>query len=210
MEMQTALPAENAVGNAAEPYMRLVGNEELDAMAVKPEPTPQLTNLAAHMQTLWEAAKYAKNFVEKEMLMDYRQRQGIYEPEKMAEINEQGGSEIYIMLTSIKCAALEAWIKDVMIPADDKNWLAESTPVPDLPPDKLQELQQTIFAQAQQAMMAGVTQEEIMARKWLRRRWSQRSSSLLMKQLSAWNLRWKTRFRKEVLILLWVKSFQTW
>lgn len=168
MTQQTAMPEESPVGNASVPIMRLISNDELDsndaAAAELRQPQFQIDDLSAHVDTLWEAAKYAKNLVEQEMLMDYRQRQGIYEIEKLAEINEQGGSEIYIMLTSIKCAALEAWIKDVMMPADDRNWSAKPTPISDLPQDKMQEVMQEVMGLAQQALMAGVPGEDIKAR----------------------------------------------
>ena len=44
------------------------------------------------------------------MLRALRQRNGDYEPEKLAQITRQGGSEIYMMLTEVKCRAAESWL----------------------------------------------------------------------------------------------------
>lgn len=90
--------------------------------------------LATHIRDAWERNKRAKLEIEKRMLKSLRQRNGIYEPEKLAVIRKTEGSEVYMMLTSMKCRAAEAWLSDYYSPVRDKPWSIKPTPQPDLPP----------------------------------------------------------------------------
>ena len=91
-------------------------------------------NLAGHIRSAWQLAKEAKRPIEEVMIRCLRQRNGIYEADKLAAIREMGGSEIYVLLTLAKCRAAEAWINDVLRPAGDKPWTIEPTPIPELNP----------------------------------------------------------------------------
>lgn len=138
--------------------VRVVGNSELVAherkQAEANQQRPVIVGLAADLETKWQAAKTAKlSKIQGELLRDLRQRNGEYDPDKLALIKAGGGSDIYMMLTAIKCKTAKAWIKDVLMPADDRAWGAEPTPKPDLPPHIQQQLQQQI---AMEAAIAGV------------------------------------------------------
>jgi hypothetical protein len=145
----------NAVGSASLPTMRLVSNQELDAMAkAKEEQSRNITplnSLTSHIRRCWEVARRAKEPVQKEILRDYRQRNGEYEADVLAAIQAQGGSAIYMMLTALKCRSLEAWIADVEMPADDTAWEIEPTEMPDLPPELEQRIQAEVMNDARQA-----------------------------------------------------------
>jgi hypothetical protein len=112
--------------------------------------TPLIVGLSADLTQKWEVAKTARTSVEQRLLDCLRRRQGEYSPEKMASIKATGGSEVFMMLTSIKCRAAESWINDILFPAGDRCWEAEPTPIPDLDPEIRQELAQAV---AQEAMM---------------------------------------------------------
>ena len=58
-----------------------------------------------------------------------------------------------MMLSSIKCRAAEAWIKDVLFPADDKPWEVEHTPIPELDPDTMAVVSEQVQAEAMQWQM---------------------------------------------------------
>jgi len=73
------------------------------------------TNLAGYIRKCWDSAKTAKNQVTERLLKCERQRRGEYDPEKAAEIAKMGGSDIYMMLSDVKCRAAESWIRDVML-----------------------------------------------------------------------------------------------
>lgn len=95
-----------------------------------------ITSLASHVRTVWSVAWDAKrNTVETRMLQALRARRGEYDPDKAAAIAAQGGSDVYAMLTSVKCRAAASWIRDIMgANGTDKPWTIRPTPVPELPP----------------------------------------------------------------------------
>jgi hypothetical protein len=114
-----------------------------------------ITGLAGYVQKCWQAARDAKVIIEQRMLNCLRQRKGIYTPDKLEQIRNQGGSEIWIMLTSVKCRAAEAWIRDVILPSGEKPWHIEPTPIPHLPPDVDVHIKQMAVEQAVKAVQMG-------------------------------------------------------
>jgi len=93
-----------------------------------------LIGLAANLNTKWQAAQTAKTMnIERRLLQSHRQRKGEYDPDKLAYINKFGGSDVYMMLTNVKCRAAESWARDILIPPGEKPWGIDSTPVPNIP-----------------------------------------------------------------------------
>lgn len=110
--------------------------------------TPVIQGLAAHVRERWDSARIAKRKLEERMLQCLRQRNGEYDPEKAQEIAEQGGSDIFINLTSVKCRAATSWLRDTLLGSGaDKPWSIQGTPEPTMPPEILQELQATLAQQ---------------------------------------------------------------
>lgn len=110
---------------------------------------PVIQGLAAHVLKRWESAQQAKLIPEQRLLQALRQRNGEYDPVKLADIRKQGGSEIYMMLTSTKCRGASSWLRDTLLGTGaDKPWSIDGTPMPDLPPE--------VLAQAQQAIIQAV------------------------------------------------------
>lgn len=105
---------------------------------------PLISSLASYVRNCWMQARLAKEqTVEQRMFKSVRARRGEYDPERLAEIREQGGSEIYMMLTSVKCRGAGSWLRDVMLgTGTDKPWTVRPTPQPNLPPDVVEELRQ--------------------------------------------------------------------
>ena len=102
---------------------------------------PVIQGLASHVRSRWDSARTAKRKLEERMLECMRQRNGEYDPEKLQEINEQGGSDIYINLTSVKCRAATSWLRDTLLgTGQDKPWAITGTPNPTMPPEILEEL----------------------------------------------------------------------
>jgi hypothetical protein len=102
---------------------------------------PVIQGLAAHVRKRWESAKRAKVKVEERMLKCLRQRNGEYDPDKLAEIRKFGGSEIYMTISSTKARGAAAWLRDALLgTGTDKPWSLDCTPIPDLPPDVVQQL----------------------------------------------------------------------
>lgn len=92
-----------------------------------------VSELARHIRKHWEVNKSAKLFLEEGLLEDQRAKKGQYAPQKLVQIRNQGGSQIYMMLTATKQRAAASWIKDIILPADEKAWGIDPTPIPQLP-----------------------------------------------------------------------------
>lgn len=122
-----------------------LARQERDAEAARRDAEAQreqvLSGLAQYILPLWEDAKRAKLPVRQRMLQSLRQRRGEYEPEKLAEIRKTGGSEIYMMLTSVKCRAAGSWLRDALLgQGNSKPWTVSPTPHPELPDDAEEQL----------------------------------------------------------------------
>ncbi len=125
-----------------------------------------ILNLAAYVRRCWEAAKEAKRPIEERMLKCLRQRAGHYDPQKLAQIQEFGGSMVYMMLTDEKCSAAEAWLEDMMNQEDELPFGLKHTPEPELAPDQLNLVRSQVQAEAQQEIQMGyvVTDQQMMER----------------------------------------------
>jgi len=96
---------------------------------------PVLTGLASHVRKCWEAARDAKQPIERIMLKALRQRRGEYEADKLAQIRETGGSEIFMMVTETKCRGAESWLRDILLDEGMVPFDLKPTHVPEMPPD---------------------------------------------------------------------------
>lgn len=127
-----------------------------DAEQAEREQEQFITSLAGHLRKCWEQARDHKRPIEERMLQSRRALNGEYDPDKLAKIREQGGSEIYMMLTATKCWGAKAWIREVLMPPDDSPFGIEPTPLPDLPEDIHTAIRQRLENDAMMAMQAGM------------------------------------------------------
>jgi hypothetical protein len=130
------------------------------AQAEEVNSSPIVTGLAGHVKQCWTWARMAKQqTVEERILQSIRQRRGHYDPMILAKIQEQGGSQIYMNLTSVKCRGAVSWLRDVFLStSNDKPWTLAPTPIPDLPP----EYQQSVIARATKQIAQAVMQGQLM------------------------------------------------
>lgn len=118
---------------------------------------PVIQGLAAHVTKRWQVARLAKRELEERMLQCLRQRNGEYDPDKLAEIQQMGGSEIYIQLTSVKCRAATSWLRDTLLgTGSDRPWSLEPTPEPTLPPDVIEQLKARMAAELMAMYNSGI------------------------------------------------------
>jgi hypothetical protein len=108
---------------------------------------PVILGIAAHLRTCWDAAYMAKQPINTIMLKALRQRNGEYEPDKLNAIQAQGGSEVYMMLTEIKCRAAESWLRDILMDSGTPPWDIHPTPEPDMAPAHMEEIKQAFAEQ---------------------------------------------------------------
>lgn len=130
----------NLPGGSNDPYQSMVGQ------------------LEAYIESCWQAARIAKEMrVEPEMLEDMRQREGVYSPGKLAEIRKQGGSEIFMQLTNLKCRAALGWLRDVLLPSGERPFTCKAPAMPDeLQPELKQGIYQRTMQELQQAIASGI------------------------------------------------------
>ena len=142
--------------------VRVLNNAELEAQrmdrspASAPPPLMLVSALGGHIRRHWEINKAHKRSIEDGMLEDLRQTIGEYDPLTLASIREFGGSEIFMMLTATKVRAAASWITDILLPAGDKAWSIEATPVPDLAPEMSQFVERMVQASAAKLQGQGV------------------------------------------------------
>ena len=118
--------------------LRVIPGSELpttDQGSTIPEDATDVSHseLERHIRGAWEKNRNAKLRIEEGLLEDLRAKNGEYHPAKLREIREQGGSELYMMITATKQRAAASWIKDILLPEDDKAWGIGPTPNPELP-----------------------------------------------------------------------------
>jgi len=136
------------------PMIRRVSNEEMELKArqdaeaqfSEQQNKPVVSALASHIRSALTAAISAKQTVTKRLLACLRQREGIYEADIQSLVKQQNGTNIYMMITDIKCRALESWLKDIMLPSGERPYSIEPTPVPDIPPGLIRKAQQAFMA----------------------------------------------------------------
>jgi len=135
-------------------FLRVVDNSSLmrqekeaasQALAAR-QNQPVILGIAGYLRQCWDVAQMAKRPIEQEMLRALRQRNGEYEADKLQQIRSQGGSEIYMMITEVKCRAAESWLRDILLDNGSPPWDLAATPIPDLSPVQDKEVQ-TEFAQ---------------------------------------------------------------
>ena len=122
-----------------------------------------VTGLAGHVRQCWTWARMAKQqTVEQRILQSIRQRRGHYDPQVLAEIQEGGGSNIYMNLTSVKCRGAVSWLRDVFLAtSNDKPWTLAPSPIPDLPPEYQASVLQMATKQITQAIMEAQAMSDV-------------------------------------------------
>lgn len=117
---------------------------------------PLITSIASYVRNCWTEARTAKEqTIEPKMFKAVRARRGEYDPDVLTMIRQNGGSEIYMMLTSNKCRAAASWLRDVLLgQGADKPWTIRPTPTPTLSPDIMEEMRLNAIQQMAQVIEA--------------------------------------------------------
>lgn len=116
---------------------------------------PAIISLAADLKTKFQAATNSRHEIEQRLLQCRRQRSGKYDPEVLQKIKKAGGADVFMNLTSVKCRAAGAWIKDVLLQPGEKPFSISPTPVPEIPKDEEQRIIEEVFNETKEMMMAG-------------------------------------------------------
>lgn len=142
------------------PLVRVLGlTELLEAEAETPPPVRDIADeqtvplLVQHVRAAWTRNKQAKEHIEAKMLYDLRARRGQFSPTDIERAQREGGLHlVWHDLTETKCRAASALIRDVVLPAGDRPWGIEPTPIPDLPDEIKRSIVNRALEQATQTM----------------------------------------------------------
>lgn len=146
---------------AANPLVRQLGLSSLIEREAQQLPTVQdigndqvESALAGHIRHSWTQNKLAKYKIERRMLNCLRARRGEYSQDALAQIQANGGTNVvWADLTETKCRGASAWIREIVLPAGERPWGLEPTPIPDLPKGLKLSIVNQAIAQANQAML---------------------------------------------------------
>jgi hypothetical protein len=133
-----------ALGPALIPVARASDLEAASKRAsAEKQSSMMIRGLASHVRRRWEVMRDHKRLsIEPRLTECLRARNMEYDPSKLAEIREHGGSEIFMGIVSGKCRTATAWLRDALLGTGaDKPWSIGSTPVPEVPPEVQQNLQ---------------------------------------------------------------------
>lgn len=147
-----------ALGSQLIPVARA---SDLEAAALREsaetQMAPMIQGLAAHVRHRWEVMRdHKRTEIEDRLSACVRARNMEYDPRKLAEIQEQGGSEIFMGIVSTKCRTATAWLRDTLLGTGaDKPWSLSPTPMPEVPPEVAANLQRIMQMNLQQYYAAG-------------------------------------------------------
>jgi hypothetical protein len=145
--------------------LRVVGNDELvrqereqaERDLASRQNAPVMLGIVAHIKECWDAARISRDPITDLMLKAMRQRNGEYEADTLQAIKSQGGSEVYMMITEVKCRAAESWLRDILLDSGTPPWDLAATPIPDLSAKDAEELQ-LAFAERVMELLQGTGQ----------------------------------------------------
>ena len=136
------------------PEVQQIGNDQVESA------------LAGHIRHSWTQNKLAKYKIERRMLNCLRARRGEYSQDALAQIQANGGTNIvWADLTETKCRGASAWIREIVLPAGERPWGIDPTPLPDLPRELKLSIVNKAAQQAQQAMLNMAQQSGVVMEK---------------------------------------------
>lgn len=130
--------------------------EEEDAQRAFKQDSPMVANIVSYLIGIWTRNKEHKDeeHIQDQMILNLAARNSEYTSEKSAAISAQGGSNVFMGITNMKCAHAEAWILDVLS-SKDKSWALEPTPNPDPSAPMREKLAEIIEEQIREQLQPG-------------------------------------------------------
>ena len=111
-----------------------------DAYARAAEPQQFMTDLAGYVRGLYDMFRTHRDMVSggwsSRLMHALRTFNGEYHPNKLQEIRQFGGSEVYPRIVAMKCRGASSLLRDVYL-SPDKPWGLAPPADPDIPEDIL-------------------------------------------------------------------------
>lgn len=119
---------------------------------------PEISDLGAFIRTRFEMFRNHRNDISagwsNRLLIALRAFNGMYDPTKLAEIRNFGGSEVYARLIAMKCRGASALLRDVYL-SPDRSWGLEPPADPDVPANIVEQINQLVQAETAQLQAMG-------------------------------------------------------
>lgn len=115
------------------------------------------SDLAAFVRKAFDSANWHREGegIEQDMLRALRAVRGRYDPEKMQQIKQFSGSEVYSRLTAVKCRGAAAILRDVYL-TGDRPWTLRPTPEPQVPNDVMGSIMQLVRSEVGNMQLNGM------------------------------------------------------
>lgn len=141
--------------------------EERNLVALQVDNQPALAELARHVRTQWEIMRNHRNSgspsLSEKLLRAQRTFEGVYDPDKLQQIRQFGGSEVYARLTAVKCRGATSLLRDVYL-GKERPWDVEPTPDPEIPTDIIGDIMRLVQVEVETLRQAGMPITEDMTR----------------------------------------------
>lgn len=158
--MASALPIPTNTGT----MLRVVSNQQMveaekaaeQSRADEERDDAPESQLAAHIRARMTDMRNFRNAegISERLLNSLRTYKGEYSPDLLTQIKQFGGSEVYARVTSTKCRAATALLRDVYLGAE-RPWDVEPTPEPEVPGDIEQNIQELVKIEVATLQQAG-------------------------------------------------------
>ena len=182
-------PNQPGVSNSGGGLLRVISNEQLmaqeqadaeaEAMQQKVDEQGVENALASYVRSQITDMRNFRNTegISERLIAALRTYKGEYNQTILNAIREFGGSEVYARVTSTKCRAATALLRDVYLGAD-RPWDVEPTPHPTIPKDIDADIQQLVNIEVSTMMQAGapVDQQAVADRVALLRKQAERAA----------------------------------
>jgi hypothetical protein len=156
--------------------LRVVSNAEMDAAdtaqaaAQQVANTNQYTGLQSFIRNQWDMMRRHRDTSvgwSERLLQAMRAFNGVYDPQKLAEIKKFGGSEVYARLIAAKCRGASSLLRDVYLGAD-RAWGLEPEADPAIPEDVEKAIMTLTQGELQEAASIGmqIGPQQIRERLW--------------------------------------------
>lgn len=131
------------------------------AQAQTAQDTAQLyqTGLASYIRTQFEMMRNHRNNStsgwNERMLSALRAFNGVYDPVKLMEISQFGGSNVYAKIIGVKCRGTTAMLREVYL-STDRPWGLDPNPDPEVPDNIKATIEKLVQAEVMSMMQSGV------------------------------------------------------
>lgn len=136
----------------------LRAQDEARVAAEEAAKSDELSDLASFIVTQFEIMRNHRNTMQagwsERLLAALRAFNGVYDPNKLAEIRKFGGSEVYARIIAMKCRGASSLLRDVYL-APDRPWGIAPPDDPEIPPEIAQSIAQLVQLEVQSLGVMG-------------------------------------------------------